>query len=606
MQQQSTSLYPPLQVRAGVLVVDGFGIALRVLSRGKLRVDDGIGRQRRSLTLDRAGCGLERLVLIGHAGYVTLEALSWLRAIGAALVQIGRDGEVLAHSAPFGYDGHPIRRAQALAVTNGLDLFLARELIASKLDGQRRILVWLHADLREFDKLRAAVDAADSIERVRVIEANAAALYLPAWRDVRIRFRERDLARIPARWLRCDSRASALTGAPRAATSPLNALRNYLFACLESEARLALLAHGLDPALGVFDPKTGKQRQLWCLAISAKRYVLFLRDRNGEPELLRKGVNNGEDGWSQHGLGHLLNPSDPTSEDRSWIAQAWLSIVRQSLALATKPLPFADRVALGQITVSSPEVLRPLAKLNAGKSYAEQIKPFSFILSCHVAPYGHPADADPERFHLIAPYETDPRKWLALPWIDQYSGKQYRISTILATGTRQIARVKSYGDVLEEYEFHEEAKCADASGEPCDKQTVGLLHRRHVTIEWPPRFIGKESNRLEEVEVGSVADAGDVYTEYPDPRRDEWATKVLPFLRRVSAQEIIESTGISRRTVQRIRNEQSKPTAEHRFLLETFSRGRNYCPQEELILQTQLTLDSTPGTQQQEDYHRAP
>ncbi len=159
------SLYPPLQVRAGVLVVDGFGIALRALNRGKLRVEDGLGRQRRSLTLDRAGCGLERLVLIGHAGYLTLEALAWLRAIGAALVQIGRDGEVLAHSVPYSYDGHPIRRAQALAVTNGLDLAIARELIAGKLDGQRRILVRLGADLREFDQLRIAIDAADSIER---------------------------------------------------------------------------------------------------------------------------------------------------------------------------------------------------------------------------------------------------------------------------------------------------------------------------------------------------------------------------------------------------------------------------------------------------------
>ncbi|HEY6486237.1 MAG TPA: hypothetical protein VIX83_07625 [Candidatus Cybelea sp.] len=35
MQQQSTSLYPPLQVRAGVLVVDGYGIAIRVLNRAK-------------------------------------------------------------------------------------------------------------------------------------------------------------------------------------------------------------------------------------------------------------------------------------------------------------------------------------------------------------------------------------------------------------------------------------------------------------------------------------------------------------------------------------------------------------------------------------------
>jgi CRISP-associated protein Cas1 len=251
MQQQNfTPLYPPLQVRAGVLVVDGFGISLRVVNRGKLRVDDGIGRQRRSLTLERAGCGLERLILIGHEGWVSLASVAWLRGIGAALVQIGRDGEVLANSVPFGYDGHPIRRAQALAVTNGLDRAIARELISGKLDSQRRILVRLGADLREFDALRAAIDDADSIERVRVIEANAAALYFPAWRDVQIRFRERDVVRIPARWLRCNSRASVLTGAPRAATSPINAMRNYLFACLESEARLVLLAHGCDPQMG--------------------------------------------------------------------------------------------------------------------------------------------------------------------------------------------------------------------------------------------------------------------------------------------------------------------------------------------------------------------
>jgi CRISP-associated protein Cas1 len=270
MQQQSTSLFPPLQVRAGVLVVDGFGIALRVLNRGKLRVQDGLGRQRRALTLDRAGCGLERLVLIGHAGYVTLEALAWLRGIGAALVQIGRDGEVLAHSVPFGYDGHPIRRAQALAVTNGLDLAIARELIAGKLDGQRRILVRLGAELREFDAQRTALGSVSSIEKLRVIEANAAAQYFASFRNVSLKFRERDLARIPPRWLRCDSRASVLTGAPRAATSPLNALRNYLFACLESEARLALLAHGCDPALGVLH---ADQRNRDSLALDAMEPV---------------------------------------------------------------------------------------------------------------------------------------------------------------------------------------------------------------------------------------------------------------------------------------------------------------------------------------------
>jgi hypothetical protein len=303
------------------------------------------------------------------------------------------------------------------------------------------------------------------------------------------------------------------------------------------------------------DPKTKEQRQLWCLAISAKRYALFLRDRNGKPILLRKGVNNGEDDedrWSEHGLGHLLNPSDPTGEDRSWIAQAWLGIVRRSLGLAAAPLSIADRVAVGQIAVSSPEVLKSLTAFNAGKPYAQQIKPFNFILSAHVAPFGHPGDADPERFHLIAPYESDPRKWEKLPWIDEYSEKPYRISASLPSATRSLARVKSYGDVLEEYEFHEEAKCADASGEPCDRQSVGLLGRRRVRIE-KLHFIGKESNKLEEVEELSVTDAADVYTEYPDPRRDEWETKWLPMLRSTPVPALLER-GVARATIYTVRS----------------------------------------------------
>ena len=113
--------------------------------------------------------------------------------------------------------------------------------------------------------------------------------------------------------------------------------------------------------------------------------------------------------------------------------------------------------------------------------------------------------------------------------------------------------MKSYGDVLEEYEFHEEAKCADVSGAPCDKQTVGLLQRRHVTIEWPPRFIGKESNKLEGVEELSVSDAADVYTEYPNPRRDEWTIRILPILKKILIHDLIEETGLSRRAVYMIR-----------------------------------------------------
>jgi hypothetical protein len=323
-----------------------------------------------------------------------------------------------------------------------------------------------------------------------------------------------------------------------------------------------------------FDPKTGRQRQLWCLAISAKRYTLFLRDKDGGPALLREGVNNKEDRYSEHGLGHLLNPADPQSDDRNWIAQAWLAIVRRSLGLPSKPLRFARRVAVGRTTVSSPAVVKPLKTLNHGKTYDKQIKPFNFILSCHVRKLGHPIGADPERFHLIAPYETDPRKWETMRWTDQYSkdGKRYRISTSALHGSRTMARVKSYGDVLREYEYHPEAKCGGAEGKPCGKQTIGLLGRRHILVDGFA-YIGKESNKVEAVEAGGAAAESDVYTVYRRPDYDDWTSAILPSLRRMTVSSLEAATGFDRRTIQRIRAGQ-RPRVGKRRVLTAIAKGQ--------------------------------
>jgi hypothetical protein len=310
-------------------------------------------------------------------------------------------------------------------------------------------------------------------------------------------------------------------------------------------------------------PKATNQRQLHCLAISAKRYALFLLGEHNNPILLRKGVNNGDDRWSEHGLGHLLNPTDPESEDREWIAQAWLSIIRRALGLSTTVLGIEPSPAVGQITVSSPAVMKPLTKLNEGKQYPDQIKPFNFLLTCHVRPLGHPRRVKPERFHLIAPYETDSRQWLKKSWIDEYSGKEYRITTVGSYGDRQTARVKTYGDVLIEYEYHPESKCADASGNPCGKQTVGLLQRRHVRID-QIKYIGKESNSLEEVDAGLIHSAENVYTEYPDPRRDEWQTKIVPALRGIPLSRLQAETGLSRSTLFEVLAGRSRPHRKNR------------------------------------------
>ncbi len=333
-------------------------------------------------------------------------------------------------------------------------------------------------------------------------------------------------------------------------------------------------------------PRTTKQRQIYCLAISAKRYALFRKTAKGFPILLRKtklfakrsekekpkvGEREkyfGDDRWSEHGLGHLLNPTDPENEDREWIAQAWDNTVRRALGFSTKPLGFENRPAVGRITVSSPAIMRSLEKLNKNKKYADQIKPFNFLISCHVKAFGHPVGTNPERFHLIAPYDKNPKNWLKKEWMDEYSGNEYWIRTWGHHGDRNTARVKTYGEVLEEYEFHPESKCANAVGEPCDKQTIGLLQRRHVRIE-QLKFIGKESNSLENVESGLEHDARNVYTEYVDPRRDEWTTRILPALKTVPLKLLVKKCRgrLSRRALIDLRAGKSRPHRKNQELL---------------------------------------
>ncbi len=293
------------------------------------------------------------------------------------------------------------------------------------------------------------------------------------------------------------------------------------------------------------DPETHEhQRQLYCLAISAKRYALFLRDKRGNPVLLRKGVNNKEDRWSEHGLGHLLNPTDPESEDRGWIAQVWLQMICHALSRGTQNPGFEQQPAVGRTSITSPAVMHPLEKLNVGKNYVDKIKPFNFLMTCHVKPFGHPPGVNAERFHLIAPHEADSRQWLKQSWIDQYSDNDYRVTTTGHHGDRHTVRVKTYGEILCDYEVHPEAKCADASGKPCAKQTVGLLQRRHVRID-QIKYIGKESNSLEEVEAGLHHSTENVYTEYVDRRRDEWQTKILPTLRKIPPAILLKMSGLS-------------------------------------------------------------
>lgn len=98
-----------------------------------------------------------------------------------------------------------------------------------------------------------------------------------------------------------------------------------------------------------------------------------------------------------------------------------------------------------------------------------------------------------------------------------YLGKRFAISArevLFGDGT---AMVQSDGDVINHYRVHTEAKSLGPDGMPCGKRAIGLLQRRTVIVG-EVVYIGKETNRLEEVEQGLVHDWEEVQLVFREPR----------------------------------------------------------------------------------------
>jgi CRISPR-associated endonuclease Cas1 len=265
LRQLSQSHNSPVP-RHGVLTLFGYGIRVH-LDRGHLLIEDGLGEDRRRTRLPRVGHGLKRLVVIGSDGMISLAALRWLADQDASFVMLERDGSVLATTGPVRSSDAKLRRAQALAHHSGASLRISRELVFRKLTAQEQVAREKLLDCTTADmilRFKSELTTADSISTIRLIEAQAARAYWSAWSTLSINFPKNDKGRIPEHWCSFGARVSPLTGSPRLAVNPPNAILNYLYSVLESEARLAGAALGLDPGLGVLHVDTPARDSLAC------------------------------------------------------------------------------------------------------------------------------------------------------------------------------------------------------------------------------------------------------------------------------------------------------------------------------------------------------
>jgi CRISPR-associated endonuclease Cas1 len=291
---------------------------------------------------------------------VSLAALRWLSDQDASFVMLDRDGSVLATIGPVRSSDAKLRRAQALAHSSGAALRITRELISQKLAGQEQVARHKLLDsttANTIARFRSELPTADSIPTIRLIESHAAGAYWSAWRNLPINFPRNDLPRVPEHWRSFRTRVSLLSGSPRLAANPINAILNYLYALLESESRLALAAMGLDPGMGVLHVDTTARDSLACDVMEPIRpqvdaYVLdwitreslsrewFFEQRDGNCRLMAP-------------FAVRLSQTAPTwgravAPIVEWVARAfWSTIRKPDSALATRLTQTVKREARG-------------------------------------------------------------------------------------------------------------------------------------------------------------------------------------------------------------------------------------------------------------------
>ena len=246
--------------------------------------------------------------------------------------------------------------------------------------------------------------------------------------------------------------------------------------------------------------RDGRQIQLHVLVAGTKRYAVFERLPNDDLRIT--------DQYSQHGLGHVVSPTEIRSGEDDWRRRVWDYIVRRELGLPANLPEWADLPAVGRHAITTWHLMRPFERFNRGKPYKAQVKPFNFMLTAQHDPFA--ASRFKDGLRLIGPFEPDPRQWLKMKWLNLHGGEVLRLSRGPYVAKDEV-RYQSYGDLIAAHPYHRETKRTGPDGLPCEERTKGVLGRRIVR---PLRMdrIGKEADRHEERDL--AMDLDDLIANY--------------------------------------------------------------------------------------------
>jgi hypothetical protein len=204
--------------------------------------------------------------------------------------------------------------------------------------------------------------------------------------------------------------------------------------------------------------------QITALAISPKRYCLYNR--------VGQVVEHKESA-----IGMLMSPVDPAPGDdtsdasKHWHLEAWRVVGRFFDGKDANDY-WLNRPSVRRLAISKPHTMTTLAAFNDGKPKIEQLRPFNFIMAA--------TSLDGKTVAVVAPFERDPAKHAAAPWIRTDTAEPLEVPT---------PRFRTLRSFLDNYagSFPAEFRLPDGSLPPRrsgvwgPSRVEGKLIRRHIT-----------------------------------------------------------------------------------------------------------------------------
>jgi CRISPR-associated protein Cas1 len=239
------------------LFLSGYGVRIKIenmRSNSNLTVTDGHEslKEETEYRFRPRRIPYDSIIIDGHSGYVSLQALHWLSRNKVPVFILDYDGSLISSILPPAPVKADLRAAQLKASEAAKKKFtIANAIVRAKIARTLQVLDWLaqrydiekQVRLTKGEALR--LGRARSVTDLRTVEGRVALRYWQAYASV-----------VPECF---DFHGRMTTTHQNNASDPVNLALNYAYSVLEGECRAAINTVGLEPSVGFLHETSGYQ-----------------------------------------------------------------------------------------------------------------------------------------------------------------------------------------------------------------------------------------------------------------------------------------------------------------------------------------------------------